>query len=47
MALAKVAILGATGPTGRALAAELRRRLVMHRLVARRIAGLPAERTAG
>ena len=38
----KVALLGATGPTGRALAAELRRRAVPVRAVARRRDGLEA-----
>jgi nucleoside-diphosphate-sugar epimerase len=38
----KVAILGATGPTGRVLAAELRRRGVPVRAVARRMEGLEA-----
>jgi nucleoside-diphosphate-sugar epimerase len=38
----KVAILGATGPTGRALAAELRQRGVPVRAVARRMEGLEA-----
>ncbi len=50
----KVAILGATGPTGRTLAVELARRGVPVRAVSRRIEGLAAafpesdfERTAG